>query len=139
LKIEIRTEPYDPWKEVKWYQQSALAPGSFGACATFVGTMRNFNGGDHVSEMKLEHYQGMTESQLSHLANDTKSQYALLDILILHRIGKITPGDPIVLVAAWSACRAAAFDACRDMMEALKSKVTFWKKETLPDHERWIE
>jgi len=139
LKIEIRPQPYDPWKEVKEYQQCALIPGSFGACATFVGTMRDFNEGDRVSEMELEHYPGMTEAQLGHLANDAQSRHELLDILILHRVGKITPADPIVLVAVWSAHRAAAFDACREMMEALKSKATFWKKETLPDHQRWVE
>ncbi|NKB75718.1 MAG: molybdenum cofactor biosynthesis protein MoaE [Gammaproteobacteria bacterium] len=139
MKIEIRSEPYDPWLEISLYQESGgLTPGSFGACSAFVGTMRDFNDGSAVSVMELEHYEGMTEQQLSNLAQEAQASYGLLDVLILHRVGKISPNDPIVLVVAWSAHRAAAFDACRDMMELLKSKATFWKKETRPDGHRWV-
>ena len=90
-------------------------------------------------QMSLEHYEGMTELQLSRIADQISTQYALLELMILHRVGRINPDDPIVLVAAWSAHRAAAFDGCREMMEHLKSKATFWKKETLDSRERWVE
>ncbi|MGI9316888.1 MAG: molybdenum cofactor biosynthesis protein MoaE [bacterium] len=141
MKIEIRPGAYDPWNEVADFQVASdrLMPGSYGACAVFVGTMRDFNEGDEVNSMVLEHYPGMTENQLTELADTTTSKYSLLDMLVLHRVGEIHPNDPIVLVAAWSVHRAAAFDACRDMMESLKSKATFWKKEKLTDRDRWVE
>ena len=136
MKVEIRPTPFDPWKEVAEYQgvSSGLLPGSFGACAVFVGTMRDFNEGDDVSSMELEHYPGMTENQLETMAQNTCSDHGLLDLLLLHRVGGIRPNDPIVLVAAWSAHRAAALAACREVMEILKSKATFWKKEKLSDY-----
>lgn len=140
MKIEIRPEPYDPWQELAHYQKQAsvLAPGSYGACASFVGTMRDFNQGSEVRGMLLEHYPGMTEQQLHQLADEAVARYQLLDVLILHRVGEINPNDPIVLVAAWAAHRAAAFDACRDIMEMLKSRATFWKKEQLAAGHRWV-
>ncbi len=93
--------------------------------------------------MHLQHYEGMTQHQLSSFANQVIDKHQLLDLLILHRVGKIYPNDPIVLVAAWSAHRAAAFDGCRQMMEHLKSHATFWKKETLAGSgdlvdQRWV-
>ena len=140
MKIEIRPDPYDPWKELDEYQtRGGLTTGEYGACASFVGTMRDFNDGSEVETMVLEHYPGMTENQLVNLAEQVKEKHQLIDVLILHRVGDIAPGDPIVLVAAWSAHRAAAFDGCREMMELLKSKATFWKKESRPDGERWVE
>lgn len=141
MKIEICDTPLDPWKEVAEYQSasSRLSPGSFGACAVFVGTMRDFNEGDDVRSMELEHYPGMTENQLQALAQNASSDHGLLDLLLLHRIGEMHPNDPIVLVAAWSAHRAEALTACREMMEVLKSKATFWKKEKLANRERWVE
>lgn len=141
MKIEIRPSPYDPWREIAEYQDvsNRLSPGSYGACAAFVGTMRDFNEGDDVSSMVLEHYPRMTESQLEGLAIKAIEDHDLLDLLLLHRIGEIHPNDPIVLVAAWSPHRAASLTACRQMMEALKSRATFWKKEKLVDRERWVE
>ncbi len=136
---EIRPRPFDPWREVGAYQERHLAPGGFGACAVFVGVMRDFNQGEPVRRMTLEHYPGMTERQLAQLAGDAMERHGLIDVLLLHRTGDLRPSDPIVLVAAWSAHRAAAFTACREMMETLKSRATFWKKETLADGERWVE
>ena len=141
MKIEIRPSPYDPWREIEEFQtvSSELSPGSYGACSVFVGTMRDFNEGEDVSAMVLEHYPRMTESQLETIATKAIEDHGLLDLLLLHRIGEIHPNDPIVLVAAWSAHRSASLTACREIMEALKSKATFWKKEKLMDRERWVE
>ena len=100
--------------------------------------MRDFNEGEDVQSMFLEHYPGMTETQLAQLGEEAMTQHGLADVLILHRVGEINPGDPIVLVAAWSAHRKAAFDACREMMEMLKSRATFWKKEQLSEGSRWV-
>ena len=141
MKIEIRQQAFDPWHELSEYQRDSrqLAPGSYGACASFIGTMRDFNEGDDVRGMFLEHYPGMTENQLTQLGKEAMETHELLDVIILHRVGDIMPNDPIVLVAAWSAHRKAAFDACREIMEMLKSRATFWKKEKLADGARWVE
>ena len=114
--------------------------GVYGALATFVGTMRDSNEGDQVVSMRLEHYPEMTEKQLEKIITDATKQWPLIDALIAHRVGDILPGEPIVLTAVWSKHRAAAFDACRYLMEALKTDATFWKKESLADNsERWVE
>ena len=138
--VIIAPGPFDPWQQLQDYQNSHLNPGQFGATATFVGTMRDFNEGDDVTGMTLEHYPGMTETELGKINTEAAQRWPLDDVLIVHRVGNIVPGEPIVLVACWSAHRAAAFDACRYLMEALKSRAPFWKKETLNDHSnRWVE
>lgn len=140
MSVIIVEDQFDPWQELQDYQQKHLNSGQFGATATFVGTMRDFNEGDDVQAMTLEHYPGMTESQLQVIIDDASQKWPLQETLIVHRVGDILPGQPIVLVACWSAHRAAAFDACRFLMEALKSRAPFWKKETLNDlSHRWVE
>ncbi|MGY6216235.1 molybdenum cofactor biosynthesis protein MoaE [Methylolobus aquaticus] len=111
---------------------------SAGALATFIGTMRDFNEGDTVTRMTLEHYPGMTERQLAAIVETARARWQFIDALVIHRVGEVWPGDPIVLVGVWSSHRAAAFDACRYLMEELKSRAPFWKKETLGARERWV-
>lgn len=113
--------------------------GAYGALASFVGYMRDFNAAEAVREMHLEHYPGMTEKSLEDIVDAARTRRPLLDALVLHRIGTLHPGDPIVLVAVWAEHRAAAFDACREIMESLKSRAPFWKKETLEHGTRWVE
>ena len=140
MAVSISHGAFDPWQQLQQHQQQHLTEGQFGATATFVGTMRDFNEGDDVRSMTLEHYPGMTEHQLEEIICEAEERWSLQDVLIVHRVGEINPGDPIVLVACWSAHRAAAFDACRHLMEALKSRAPFWKKETLTDmSHRWVE
>jgi len=139
VPVEIRPRPFAPWLELGQYQDRHLPPGAFGACAAFVGSMRDFNCGERVHAMTLEHYAGMTERQLTRLTETALARHRLIDVLLLHRIGDLRPNDPIVLVAAWSAHRADAFAACREMMETLKSRATFWKKESTRGGERWVE
>jgi molybdopterin synthase catalytic subunit len=141
VKIEIRDQPFDPWQELSSYQQTgSTAASSYGATALFVGTMRDFNEGDRVHGMTLEHYPGMTEKHLEAICHNATSRYNLLDALVIHRVGPIQPGEPIVLVAVWSVHRAAAFDACRLIMDDLKSKAPFWKKEELDEGKvRWVD
>ncbi len=139
MAVKLEEESFDPAAEIARFEAS-LPVGSFGATASFVGTMRNHNEGDSVTAMTLEHYPGMTENQLEAVIEDAKKQWDIIDALIVHRVGEILPGNPIVLTAVCSAHRAAAFDACRFLMEALKSRATFWKKETLASGEqRWVE
>ena len=141
MTIIIDSEAFDPWKVLDDYQQNmSQLEGQYGATAVFVGTMRDFNEGDNVSEMFLEHYPGMTERHLENICQQATGEYQLLESLVVHRVGAIKPNDPIVLVAVWSAHRKQAFEACREIMEDLKSKAPFWKKEQLKDgQDRWVE
>ena len=139
MSVLLESDRFDPAVETARFE-ATLDVGSVGATASFVGTMRNHNEGDAVTAMTLEHYPGMTEKQLEAVISEAKSRWDIIDALIVHRVGEIKPGDPIVLTAVCSAHRAAAFDACRFLMEALKSRATFWKKETLASGEqRWVE
>ena len=113
--------------------------GQYGATASFVGTMRDFNDSESVKSMTLEHYPGMTEKHLEEICQDANQQWDLLDTLILHRVGDIQIADPIVLVCVWSAHRAEAFNACRFIMEDLKSKAPFWKQESTATGKRWVD
>ena len=138
MKVEIRQQSFDPFTEVSTYQSELNIAGQYGASAFFVGSMRDFNEGDSVSKMVLEHYPEMTEKYLEKISLEAIERWDLLDSLIIHRVGEINSADPIVLVAVWSAHRAAAFEASRHLMEELKSKAPFWKKETLEEGERWV-
>ncbi len=141
MHVEVREQPFDPWQVLPDYQASGAArSGGFGATAVFVGTMRDFNEGDEVQGMTLEHYPGMTERHLERILSEAAGRWALLDALVVHRVGAIRPADPIVLVAVWSAHRKDAFEACRHIMEELKSRAPFWKREQLAQGEsRWVE
>lgn len=142
MTIGLREQPFDPLRELADYQErldGAGLRGKYGACASFVGTMRDVNDGSDVRGMFLEHYPGMTEKHLARIVGEARRRWPLLEALVLHRVGRLRPNDPIVLVAVWSAHRAAAFDACRYIMEDLKAKAPFWKKETLRDGSRWVE
>ncbi len=139
MQIEIRAEPFEPYSEIARYQKTIQAAGRYGATAVFVGSMRDFNEGDAVKAMQLEHYPGMTEKYLQAISAEAASRWNLLDSLIIHRVGHILPDDSIVVVAVWSEHRKDAFEASRYLMEELKSRAPFWKKETLQQGERWVE
>jgi molybdopterin synthase catalytic subunit len=139
MTVEIRKEPFDPWREIAQYQQQMQSAGKYGATACFVGTMRDFNEGEQVSAMTLDYYPGMTDRHLEMICKEAGRRWDLIDILLLHRVGNIAIGEPIVLVAVWSAHRAAAFDACRFIIEDLKSRAPFWKQETIETGKRWVD
>lgn len=101
--------------------------------------MRDFNDGARIHAMTLEHYAGMTERHLAGICREASERWSIFDVLIVHRTGEVRPGDPIVLVAVWSAHRAAALEACRFLIEDLKTRAPFWKKETLDAGARWVE
>lgn len=139
MRVELFDTVFDPWQAVKSYQaEKSDLIGKFGATATFVGTMRDFNEGKNVDKMMLEHYPGMTERQLIKIAEIAQQRWNILDTLIIHRVGEIMPNDAIVVVAIWSSHRGSAFDACRFVMEELKSNAPFWKKEQLETEKRWV-
>jgi molybdopterin synthase catalytic subunit len=105
----------------------------------FIGSLRDFNQGQAVTGMALEHYPGMTESYLEKISAEACTRWELLDTLVIHRHGSLSHGDPIVLVAVWSAHRDAAFAACRYLIDELKTRAPFWKQETTPGGVHWVE
>ncbi len=129
---------FNPWDEIQDFQTNTLRPGQFGATASFVGSMRDFNINESVTHMTLEHYPAMTQHFLDTLCERCKQKFTLDECLVVHRFGDIQPGEPIVLTAAWSAHRADAFNACRFLMEELKAHAPFWKKEVTDAGERWV-
>lgn len=138
MLLKIAEQAFEPAAELHAFEASLVA-GSFGATASFVGSMRDLNEGDAVTGMTLEHYPGMTEKEIGKILDDAEAQWDIINALIVHRVGHVAPGEPIVLTAVWSAHRAAAFDACRFLMEELKSRAPFWKNETLRDgSDRWV-
>jgi molybdopterin synthase catalytic subunit len=116
----------------------ARAPGA-GAIASFVGCVRDLSEGAAVEGLELEHYPGMTERSVLAIAADAASRWDLGALTVIHRVGRLAAGDQIVLVIAASAHRDVAFDAARFVMDALKTRAVFWKRETGPDGARWIE
>lgn len=140
MKIRVTAEAFDPWQELPRYQaeQTALH-GKFGATTVFVGTLRDFNQGATVQAMTLEHYASMTEKYLERVAQEALSRWPIEDVLVMHRYGELQPNEPIVLVAVWSAHREHAFAACRYIIDELKTRAPFWKKETTAEGARWVQ
>lgn len=141
MLIKICEHNFDPWQEIEQFQNSCLHQNrNWGANCIFIGTMRDFNDGNQVQRLTLEHYSGMTENQLQKIIQEAQRQWNIIETLVIHRVGELLPTDPIVLVAVWSSHRGDAFDACRHIMEALKSRAPFWKKEHLPhNRSRWVK
>ena len=132
--IQLSEEPFDPGALLTAFAQGRSETG---AVATFTGIARAERGATAILE--LEAYPGFTESEIGKIADQARERFALHDLLILHRVGKIGPGEPIVFVATAAGHRRAAFEACDFLMDYLKSKAPFWKKEHGPDGARWIE
>ena len=110
-----------------------------GAVASFIGTVRDVNDDASVSTLTLEHYPGMTEKALEDIVSEAKQRFDVYDIGVVHRIGELAPTEPIVFVGVTSAHRGDAFDACRFVMDYLKTRAPFWKKEMTADGPRWVE
>lgn len=134
--IRVQVEAFDPGAEVNAMHAANVG---VGAVVSFVGYVRDFNDGREVSGMFLEHYPGMTEKALANIAVEAEQRWPLLKLEVLHRIGVLEPGEPIVFVAAASAHRQAAFDACAFVMDYLKTRAPFWKKENTNEGPRWVE
>ena len=139
MEVEIRVQeaPLDVNVE-----QAPLLQGNpaVGGVVSFVGLMRDVNQGDRVSTMTLEHYPGMTEKALGAIVEEAASRWDLLGIRVVHRVGEIHPEDPIVLVVVASAHRGQAFRACEFIIDYLKTRAPFWKRERTADGQtRWVE
>jgi molybdopterin synthase catalytic subunit len=130
--IRVQSEDFDIGAEI-----AALRNGrtDVGAVASFIGTVRETGG---VAAMTLEHYPGMTEKELDRIETEAKERWPLLDSLIVHRVGRLRPGDNIVLVITLAAHRNAAFEAAEFLMDYLKTAAPFWKTEETPDGAQWV-
>lgn len=121
-------------------EYEALAQGTAsGAVVTFVGKVRDMNLGDDVTGLSLEHYPGMTEKALGEICQHAEQRWPLLDVRVIHRVGDLDIGEQIVFVGVSSAHRGAAFEACEFIMDYLKTKAPFWKKERTTEETRWVE
>tara|TARA_B100000900_G_C20178880_1_gene553052 strand:- start:127 stop:582 length:456 start_codon:yes stop_codon:yes gene_type:complete len=139
MHCELVSDPLNPYETLEQYDQHLRSScSSIGACANFIGNMRDVNDSKRVKSMLLEHYPGMTEKELKRVANDACKKWDLVDVLLLHRVGRVYPNDAIVVIGTWSIHRADAFESCRYIMEILKSDVPIWKKEQRIDGEYWI-
>ena len=136
MTVRVQTEDFDLGAELN---KLRLANPSIGALVSFVGQVRDMNDGDAINTLTLEHYPDMTQSALEAIENEAKTRWALIDTLIIHRVGELKPLDQIVLVAVTSAHRGEAFHACEFIMDYLKTSAPFWKKEATNQGERWVE
>ena len=136
MTVRVQTADFDLNAEL-----TALRAGDprIGALASFVGLVRDLNDGAGVSEMALEHYPGMTEKALAEIVEEAKARWDIYGALVIHRVGPLKPCDQIVLVAVTSAHRGEAFAACEFIMDYLKTRAPFWKRETTPDGARWVD
>lgn len=137
MTVSITAEAFSPDAEIARF--SAARGVECGAAVTFVGYCRSTSQDGKVACLELEHYPGFTEKEISRLAKRVTERHELSAALVIHRFGRILPGEPIVLVAASSAHRAAAFAAVEELMDYLKTDAPFWKREIGPDGARWIE
>ena len=134
--IRVQREDFDVGAEL-----AGLAAGNpgIGAVVSFVGLVRDRAGGERLKAMTLEHYPGMTEKKLAEIERDAHRRWPLESLLVIHRYGRLEPGERIVLVATASPHREAAFAACQFLIDWLKTKAPFWKSEETREGERWVE
>ena len=135
-RVRVQTEDFDVGREL-----GALTEGrrDVGGLASFVGLVRDANDGHAIQGMTLEHYPGMTEKALEDICSQAAARWKLIDVLVIHRVGALMPGDRIVLVGVTSAHRGEAFAACEFIMDYLKTRAPFWKREDTPTGPRWVE
>ena len=136
MAVRIQTSDFDIGAEIA---QLRRANPKIGAVASFVGVVRDVNEGDAVAEMTLEHYPGMTEKSIEDIITQARGRWKVFDALVVHRVGTLKPTEQIVLVIVTSAHRGDAFAACEFIMDYLKTRAPFWKKETTPSGARWVD
>jgi molybdopterin synthase catalytic subunit len=136
VTVRIQTDAFDAGAEIAAISQGRPA---VGGVASFVGIVRDVNEGDRVSELTLEHYPGMTEKSIERIVGEARTRWDVIDALVVHRVGLLEPGDPIVLVVVASGHRGDAFAACEFIMDYLKTQAPFWKKERTGEGARWVE
>ena len=136
MTVRVQTGDFDAGHEIALLREGNP---QIGAVASFIGVVRDVNDGSAVAEMTLEHYPGMTEKSIDAIIEQAKDRWKIFDALVIHRIGRLAPMDQIVLVVVTGAHRGDAFAACEFIMDYLKTRAPFWKKETTPQGARWVE
>ncbi len=136
MSVRVQTADFDLGTELT---AQRAQDARIGAQVSFLGLVRDMNEGASVAGMTLEHYPGMTERALEAIVDEAKARWDLYDVLVIHRVGPLKPCDQIVLVAVTSAHRGEAFAACEFVMDYLKTRAPFWKKEDTPDGGRWVD
>jgi len=136
MTVRIQTEVFDVGAELKALH---AANPKIGAIASFVGLARDVNDGQSVETLRLEHYPGMTERALEDIIRQAQARWDVMQALIIHRVGLLAPLDPIVLVVVCSMHRHDAFDACRFLIDYLKTDAPFWKHEAGPGGAHWVD
>jgi molybdopterin synthase catalytic subunit len=136
MTVRVQKEDFDVGAEIAALRR---ADARVGAVASFVGVVRDMNEGGTVEEMTLEHYPGMTERSIEEIIAQAHGRWKIYDVLVVHRVGTLKPTDQIVLVVVTSAHRADAFAACEFIMDYLKTRAPFWKKEKTPSGARWVD
>lgn len=136
MAIRVQEADFDVGAEL-----AALRQGNrqIGALASFVGLVRDVNDGLGVAEMTLEHYPGMTEKALATIVSEASQRWSIIDALVIHRVGRLLPTDQIVLVAVAGSHRGDVFAACQFIMDYLKTRAPFWKREVTPAGARWVD
>jgi molybdopterin synthase catalytic subunit len=135
-RARVQQEDFDVGRELEGLTRGRS---DVGALASFVGLVRDANDGAAIRGMTLEHYPGMTEKALEEICAQAHARWDLIDTLVIHRVGALAPGDRIVLVGVTSAHRGEAFAACEFIMDYLKTRAPFWKREDTPEGTRWVE
>ncbi len=135
-QVSVQHDDFDIGSELAALRQQSS---QVGAIASFVGVVRDIHGGKTVSSMTLEHYPGMTEKCLQDIVDEAMQHWQLLGARVVHRIGCLQPSEQIVLVAVSSMHRGESFQACEFIMDYLKTRAPFWKKEAGPSGERWVD
>ena len=136
MPVRVQTKDFDVGAEIAALRRDNP---KVGAVASFVGVVRDLNDGDSVGRMTLEHYPGMTEKAIEAIVAEARSRWDIIDVTVVHRVGELKPTDQIVLVVVASGHRGAAFAACEFIMDYLKTRAPFWKKEETPGGARWVE
>ena len=137
IEIRVQATPLDALAEI---EPVYAGRHSVGGVVSFIGLMRDMNQGDRVSGMTLEHYPGMTEKALAAIVEEAGRRWELDGVRLIHRVGEVLPQDPIVLVAVASAHRGEAFRACEFIIDYLKTRAPFWKREQTADgRSRWVD
>ena len=136
MPVRVQTADFDVSHEV-----ATLRAGDarVGAVAVFIGMVRDVNQSSEVATLTLEHYPGMTEKALTAIVDEAKARWNVIEALVIHRVGELKPTDQIVLVAVTGSHRGEAFAACEFIMDYLKTRAPFWKKEQTPSGPRWVD
>lgn len=136
MSVRVQEQDFDVSAELALMRKDNP---KIGAIASFVGVVRDINEGDSVATMTLEHYPGMTEKAITGIIDQARGRWEVLDALVIHRVGTLSPTDQIVLVIVASTHRGDAFAACEFIMDYLKTQAPFWKKEITPKGARWVD